>query len=85
MKQPRTALVIGATSDMGRALARELAGEGWALQLAGRDTAGLAREAQDLQVRSGAGVACHHCDVLDGSGGTAFLNELDPLPDAALC
>ena len=85
MKQPRTALVIGATSDMGRAIARKLAGEGWALQLAGRDAAGLAREAQDLQVRSGAGVACHHCDVLDGNGGRAFLHELDPLPDAALC
>ena len=50
-----TALVIGATSDIGRAIARQLAEGGSALQLAGRDPARLEREAKDLSVRFGIG------------------------------
>ena len=80
-----TALVIGATSDIGRALARKLAEEGWALQLAARDPARLDREAQDLRVRTGAAVASHRCDVLRDDGGVSLLDELDPLPDVAVC
>ena len=38
-----TALVIGATSDIGRAIAYALAKDGCALQLAARDTARLTR------------------------------------------
>ena len=41
----RTALVIGATSDVGRAIAHCLAGDGYALQLAGRDPVPLERDA----------------------------------------
>ena len=81
----KTALVIGATSDIGRAIARELAGGGYALQLAARDPAGLEREARDLQVRTGAVVAVRRCDVLDEDGGASLLDTLDPLPDAAVC
>ncbi len=85
MKEVRIALVIGATSDIGRAIAHKLAAEGCALQLAARDPLRLAREVEDLQVRSGAAVAAHHCDVLDENGRASFLDELDPLPDAAVC
>ena len=81
----KTALVIGATSDLGRAIARRLAAEGWSLQLAARDPQRLQQEAQDLRARTGALVATSHCDVLDEDGGAALLNQLDPLPDAALC
>lgn len=85
MAEVRTLLVVGATSDIGRAIARKFAAEGWALQLAARDQVQLAREAEDLQVRSDAVVSSHHCDVLQAQGGAALLDELDPLPDAALC
>ena len=81
----KTALVIGATSDLGRATARRLAAEGWSLQLAARDPQRLQQEAQDLRARTGALVATGHCDLLDEDGGAALLNQLDPLPDAALC
>lgn len=80
-----TALVIGATSDIGRAIARKLAEEGWALQLAARDPVRLEREAQDLRVRTGVVVASHRCDVLRDDGGVSLLDELDPLPDVAVC
>ena len=66
-----TALVVGATSGIGRAIARELAGEGCALQLAGRDAAGLDREARDLRVRTGVVVTTHRCDVLEADGGVS--------------
>ena len=79
-----TALVVGATSDIGSAIARRLAGDGYALQLAGRDPAELERVASDVGLRGGA-VASHRCDVLGDVGGAALLDELDPLPDVAVC
>ena len=81
----RTLLVVGATSDMGRAIARRFAAEGWALQLAARDPVQLAREAEDLRVRSTAAVSSHHCDALQADCGLSLLDALDPLPDAAVC
>ena len=80
-----TALVIGATSDVGRAVARRLAAGGWALLLAGRDAARVEREAQDVRVRTGAAVTVRRCDVLDAAGGVSLLDGLDPLPDVAVC
>ncbi len=44
-----TALVIGATSDIGRAIVRTLVEEGCTLQLAARDPARLERETRDLR------------------------------------
>ena len=80
-----TALVIGVTSDIGRAIARKLVDGGFMLQVAARDPAGLEREARDLRVRTGAVVAVHRCDVLDEDGGASLLDGLDPLPDTAVC
>ena len=84
-RKRKTVLVIGATSDIGRAIAHELAGGGCALQLAARDPVRLEREARDLRVRTGVAVAAHRCDVLDEDGGASLLDMLDPLPDAAVC
>ena len=81
----KTALVIGATSDIGRAIARRLVQAGWSLQLAARDPAELEREARDLRVRSGVAVTAHRCDVLDEGGGVSLLDELGSLPDLAVC
>ena len=80
-----TALVIGATSDIGRAIAYTLADGGCALQLAARDPARLERETRDIRVRTGVAVTVHQCDVLDEDGGVSLLDTLDPLPDVAVC
>ena len=81
----RIALVIGATSDIGRAIARRLAASGYALQLAGRDRARLEREAQDLRVRTGVAATLHLCDVLADDVCLSMLDDLEPLPDVLVC
>ena len=83
--RPKTALVIGATSDIGRAIAHALAEDGCALQLAARDAGRLERETRDLRVRTEVAVTAHPCDVLDEDGGVSLLDALDPLPDVAVC
>ena len=80
-----TALVIGATSDIGRAIARRLAKDGYSIQLAARDPVQLEREAQDLRVHTDASVTLHQVDVLQKDNGLSLLDELDPLPDIAVC
>ena len=80
-----TALVIGATSDIGRAIARQLAAAGWRLQLTGRDATRLRRAARDIEVRAGAAVTLHRCNVLQDDHGLSLLDSLDPLPQIAIC
>ena len=81
----KTALVMGATSDIGRAIARQLAHRGYALQLAARDPVRLEREVEDLQVHTGSAVTSLYWDALRDGGGASFLDTLDPLPDVAVC
>lgn len=83
--EARTALLIGATSDIGRAIARRLVADGWTLQLAARDGTRLERVAEDLQARSGTATVQHRCDVLREDHGLALLDALDPLPQLAIC
>ena len=78
-----TALIVGATSDMGRAVARRFGRDGWVLQLAGRDPNQLQAEAQDLRLR-GARVSVYECDVLRDEG-VALVDALSVLPDVAIC
>ena len=80
-----TALVIGTTSDIGRAIAYTLAEDGCALQLAARDPTRLEREARDIRARTGVPVTAYRCDVLEEDGGVSLLDTLDPLPDVVVC
>ena len=82
---PRTALVLGATSDIGRAIARQLAREGWHLQLLARDPAGLQREADDLAARNAPHVQTHLLEALSQAGNDSWLDALEPLPELAVC
>ena len=65
-----TALVIGATSDIGRAIAHTLAEEGCACSSRPETSARLERT-RDLRVRTGVAVTAHRCDVLEEDGAAA--------------
>ena len=80
-----TALVLGATSDIGRAIARALAQAGWQLQLAARDSERLQREAADIGTRSAAPVQTLVFDALAPAADADWLATLAPLPDLAVC
>ena len=81
----QTVLVVGATSDIGAAIARRFADEGCALQLAGRNAGRLDAVAAELDEAAAGKVSTHFCDVLGPEGGSAFIDELDPAPDIAVC
>jgi len=73
-------LILGARSDMARALALEFAKAGHPLMLAARDAARLSEDVTDLEVRFRAKVTAHDFDVLDIDGHAAFLGNLPEVP-----
>jgi short-subunit dehydrogenase len=60
-----TVLVLGGTSTIARAIAAELAVQGFDLALAGRDEAELATVAADLRSRHGIKTSVHPIEALD--------------------
>jgi short-subunit dehydrogenase len=86
MSQNQTALIIGAHSDMARAIANQLASEGYNLQLAARNAqARLARSATDLILRHQGEVNCLELDVAATDSHADFIEQLTPLPDVVVC
>jgi decaprenylphospho-beta-D-erythro-pentofuranosid-2-ulose 2-reductase len=81
----KTLLVLGATSDIGRATALIFAQAGWTIQLAGRDLAALRREADDIAARTGGSVTSFAFDVLQTEAFAAFIDALPILPDIVVC
>ncbi len=82
---PKTLLLIGGTSDIGRATALSFAEQGWRVLLAARNEAEAQRNADDIAARTPASVSVHRFDVLDTDGLTAFVEGLPALPDTAVC
>jgi short-subunit dehydrogenase len=68
-------MVLGATSSIARAIADELAKEGYPLYLAGRDLPELWRVASDLQIRHGVEVNVSVFDADDPSQHAAFFEN----------
>ena len=80
----KTVLVVGGTSDIGRATALHYAQGGWQVWLAARDAEGARRNAQDIATRTGSSVEVQVLDVLDSERLTAFVDGLPALPDTVV-
>jgi decaprenylphospho-beta-D-erythro-pentofuranosid-2-ulose 2-reductase len=76
----KSVLVLGARSDIGRAIARRFAAEKCAIVLAARGSHELVPDKADIQVRHKTNVEIIDFDVADG-GAKAFFDKLGDLPD----
>jgi decaprenylphospho-beta-D-erythro-pentofuranosid-2-ulose 2-reductase len=76
-----TVLILGASSDIGFAIARELASQKYDVQLAGRNPAQLQPFQSDLQVKYGVLCSVHAFDALDFDRHHSFYQSLSPKPD----
>lgn len=78
-------LILGATSDMAVAVARQLAMEGYSITLAGRSTERLSAIEGDLRVRHKVTVSSVYFDALDFKSHEQFYNDLPEKPDIVIC
>ena len=85
MDTMKSLLLVGGTSDIGRATALRYAGAGWCVMLAARNEAEAQRNADDIVARSGAPVTVHRLDILDTEAFKPFLDALPAQPDTVVC
>jgi len=73
-------LILGAKSDIAKAVAREYAKNGYDLYLAGRNIAELAGFKTDIEIRTNRNVELKEFDMVDFTSHEAFYEALDPKP-----
>jgi decaprenylphospho-beta-D-erythro-pentofuranosid-2-ulose 2-reductase len=79
-----TALILGATSDIGFAIAKKFASEKYNLQLTARDAELLATSQSDLQTRYGIQCSNFNFDANDFQSHKAFYENLPTKPDVVI-
>lgn len=77
-------LILGAGSDIARAVAQRFAAAGHPLQLAARDAARLDPDRVDIELRHGVTVTLHDFDALEIERHAAFVSALPELPGIAV-
>lgn len=82
---PSTLLLVGGTSDIGRATALCYAQAGWRVLLAARNEEEARRNADDISARTGSEVTVHRVDILETGSFLAFVDGLPQLPDTVVC
>lgn len=80
-----TVLILGATSDIGIAIARKFAEEKHTVQLACRYPSSIANLATDFRIRYQQDCKVYAFDAMDFKSHLQFYNELSPKPDIAIC
>lgn len=78
-------LILGARSDIARAVAHRFAAAGHSLQLAARDASSLEADRADLELRHGVRVTLHEFDAIATDRHGAFVDALPVLPEVAVC
>lgn len=81
----RAVLILGARSDMARAIAHRFAKAGHAIQLAARDAESLSADRDDLALRYNVYVTLHELDALNTNTFAEFVDGLPTLPHIAIC
>jgi NAD(P)-dependent dehydrogenase (short-subunit alcohol dehydrogenase family) len=85
MTTSKTLLLVGGTSDIGRATALCYAQAGWRVLLTARNEDEARRNAEDIAARTGAEVTTHRLDILETSHFESFVDGLPQLPDTVVC
>lgn len=78
-------LILGSTSDIARAVAKQLAEEGHQLMLAARNPDSLEADASDLKVRFGAEVSTHVIDAENLADHQTWYEALPHRPEWVIC
>lgn len=81
----KTVLILGASSDIARAIAHEFASHGWNTVLAGRNLDSLARDAGDVKLRYGVEARAVAFDALDFGSHSTFWNSFSEKPGCVIC
>jgi decaprenylphospho-beta-D-erythro-pentofuranosid-2-ulose 2-reductase len=76
-----TILILGATSDIGIAIAKKFASEKYDVQLAGRNTEQMKPLQSDIQIRYGVQSSVHSFDAEKYETHQSFYNSLPAKPD----
>lgn len=80
----KAVLILGARSDMARAIAHRFAKAGHPVQLAARNAGTLEAERNDMALRYNVEVTLHDFDVLDTGAFESFIDSLPALPHVAV-
>ncbi|MFL5739176.1 MAG: SDR family oxidoreductase [Flavisolibacter sp.] len=79
-----TVLILGASSDIGYAIARHFASAKYDVQLAGRNVQSLQAFQSDLQIRYSVSCSLHSFDALRFDSHESFYSSLSPRPDVTV-
>lgn len=80
-----SALIIGATSDIGRALGHRFAAAGHSVQLTARGTERLSADRADMELRHAVSISVHELDILATDTFEDFIEQLPVLPSIVIC
>lgn len=79
-----TVLILGATSDIGTAIAKKFASEKYDVQLAARNIHQLKPLQSDLQIRYGISCSVYSFDAASFETHQSFYHSLTPKPDVSI-
>ena len=80
-----TALILGATSDIGVSIAKKFASEKYDIQLAARKPEQLKPLESDIRIRYNVNCSSLAFDALQYDSHARFFNSLQPKPEVSIC
>ncbi|ASU35120.1 SDR family oxidoreductase [Mucilaginibacter xinganensis] len=79
-----TVLILGATSDIGIAIAKKFAAQKYNIQLAARKAEQLVAIKSDIEIRYNVECTAHEFDAIHYHTHTSFFENLNPKPDITI-